>query len=101
MMKNVAKFTSDGQTLTIVAAQGKKGFNVKASVKTGSGKGAAKAVTGCRETFKTVGEAVSAMDKLKTEATKRGWTVMAMTVRNAFSAIPAPAKAEVATKSKK
>ena len=86
------KFTSqDGtQTLTIVAAHGKRGWNVKASIKTGTGKGADKAVTGCRETFKAEAEAKSAFAKLVAEGTKRGWVEKVVTTRNAFSSIPEP-----------
>lgn len=91
-MKNIAKFVSpDGnETLTIVAAQGKRGINVKASVKSGSGKGAPKAQTGCRAKFDKVDEAVSAFEKLCAESLKRGWTRKAISAKNVFSAIPAP-----------
>ena len=85
------KFKAGDQMLTLTMQQGKRGFNVKASVKTGSGKGAPKADTGCRESFKTEAEAKSAFSKLTAEATKRGWVEQAATTtRNAFTAIPAP-----------
>jgi predicted DNA-binding WGR domain protein len=99
-MKNIARFKSTDQTLTIAAVSGKSGFNVKASVKTGSGKGAPKAQTGCRQRFQTEAEARSAFDKLVSEARARGWSEMAVQPieRNAFSSIPAPAKAAKASK---
>lgn len=92
MTKSIAKFTSadKSQTLTIVAAQGKKGFNVKASVKTGSGKGAPKAVTGGRGSFDTADKAGAAFNKLKAEAVKVGWTEVKISAKNAFTSIPAP-----------
>ena len=91
-MKTIAKFRNADQTLTIAAASGKSGINVKASVKTGQGKGAPKAQTGCRQTFKSETDARGAFDKLVSEARTRGWTELAVQpiVRNAFSSIPAP-----------
>lgn len=90
MTSNKAVFTCADQTLTLVATEGKKGFNVKASMKTGKGKGQPKAITGCRETFKTLAEATAALTKLGEEALKRGWTAVTITKRNSFDAIPVP-----------
>lgn len=92
MFKKIAKFTADNQTLTIVAAQGKSGINVKASVKTGKGKGQPKAVTGGREKFDNEVDAVKAFDKLVRVAVSKGWTSVARTVKNAFTVneLPGP-----------
>lgn len=78
------------QTLTITASQGKKGINVKASIKTGKGKGTAKAQTGAREVVKTEQEAQAAVDTLAAHAKKSGWVKKAITSKNAFTMIPAP-----------
>lgn len=87
-MKTV--FVSGDQTLTIVAAQGKTGFNVKASVKNGKGKGTPKAITGARAKFTNAVEAEKAVKKLTEEAVSQGWAVKPVTSRNAFTSIPAP-----------
>jgi hypothetical protein len=91
-MNTIAKFRNADQTLTIAAVSGKSGINIKASVKTGRGKGAPKAQTGCRQTFKSETDARGAFDKLVSEARSRGWTELAVqpVVRNAFTSIPAP-----------
>lgn len=91
MTKHFAKFSSADQTLTVIAQQGKKGWNVKASLKTGSGKGTPKAKPGCREQFKKEDEAVAAFNKLVAEAKKAGWTKVEVASKNSFTTIPAPA----------
>ena len=89
-----ARFTSPDttETMTIIGAQGKRGWNVKVSIKKGKGKGQPKAKTGCRETFKTEKEAKSAFDKLVKESKARGWKELEVSTRSAFSAIPEPSK---------
>lgn len=87
-MTNVYQNTDKSQTLTIVAAQGKSAINVKASVKTGKGKGAPKAVTGGRGSFQTLDESVAHFDMLNEQAVKAGWTRIQRTNRNAFTTIP-------------
>ncbi len=98
MMKQTARFTSPdlSETMTIVAAAGKKGYNVKASIKRGKGKGAPKAKTGCRATFKTEKEANSTFSKLTKEALARGWKEQEVSTRSAFSAIPEAPKSSKA-----
>lgn len=92
-MKQV--FTAEGQTLTIVAAQGKKGWNVKASLKELKGKGTPKAKTGARAKFDTEKDAKKAFDGLVKETLTRGWVKVDRAERNAFTEIPAaPVKAK-------
>lgn len=101
-MKNITKFTNadKSQRMTVVVAQGKKGFNLKASVKTGTGKGQPKAVTGCRETYKTAPEAVKGYEAVVAGVKARGWTEVAVSVKNAFDlkSIPSGAKTSPAPK---
>jgi hypothetical protein len=98
-MKKV--FTAGNETITIVAAEGKKGWNVKVSHKRGKGKGADKASTGCRETFSTKALAEAAVTKLAAETVKRGWSEKQVYTRSAFSAIPeAPKSPKAAAQSK-
>lgn len=78
------------QTLTIVAARGKSAYNVKASVKTGKGKGSAKAVTGCRASFAESTDAEELFQKLVEDAKSTGWVKVDKRVRNAFTEIPKP-----------
>ena len=102
-MKTIARFRNADQTLTIAAVSGKSGINIKASVKTGQGKGAPKAQTGCRQTFKSETDARGAFDKLVSEARSRGWTELTVQpiVRNAFTAIPAPSASASSSKPNK
>lgn len=60
--------SAEGQTLTIVAAEGKSGWNVKASLKEQKGKGTPKAKTGARQKFTDEAGAKKAFDKLVKEA---------------------------------
>lgn len=78
------------QSLTIVAQHGKSAFNVKASVKTGKGKGSPKAVPGCRHSVQTQEEAQEIYKSLVEQAEKAGWTRVPRTSRNAFQEIPKP-----------
>lgn len=101
MFKQTAKFNQadSNETLTVVVAEGKSGFNIKASIKTDAGtKGAPKAKTGAREKFTKKEEAVKAFDKLTKEAVSRGWAKVERVERNAFSSIPAPTVLKTAKK---
>lgn len=91
-MKQVAKFTSaDGsQTLTIVAATGKTGHNVKASIKTGKGKGQPKATVGGRSKHSNENDALEAFQLHVKQAELEGWQRAATSTRNAFVTIPPP-----------
>lgn len=96
MTKMIAKFNAEGsdQTLTVVAAKGKRGINLKSSVKTGKGKGQPKAVTGTRATVLTEADAKTRFDALVRDAEKAGWKRVTVTSKNAFTSIPAPAPRE-------
>lgn len=85
-MKNTALFVSPDKTqkLTIVLALGKRGYNVKCTVK-GIGKDAPKAITGGRESFKDLPDASKAFEALKTAVTGKGWTVGVKREKNAFT----------------
>lgn len=85
------------QTLTIVAQRGKKAFNVKASVKTGKGKGTPKAVPGCRHSVQSEGEAHDIYTSLVDQAKRENWTPVSRTSRNAFTEIPKPGAVTSAT----
>lgn len=96
-MKKSIKFLNVAKTvvLTIVLAQGKSGFNIKASQKNANAvkgkKGAPtkdRAATGCRAKFTTLKEGEAAFTKLSDEARKQGWTVVPKIDRNAFTSIP-------------
>lgn len=93
-MKNklvsVFRDATTDQMLTIVAQHGKSAFNVKASVKTGKGKGSPKAVPGCRHSVQTQEEAQEIYSSLVDQAEKAGWTRVPRTSRNAFQEIPKP-----------
>lgn len=92
-MKNIRKFISpdNSQVLTIVAQTGKSGINVKASMKQ-AGKGVPKAVTGGRAKPTSEQEAIDLVAKMANDATKLGWVPVAVSVKNAFTEIPAPSK---------
>lgn len=99
MTKTTLRFSSpdSSQALTIVAAQGKRGINVKASIKDGKLKGGPKAQTGCRKVVQSEQDARSAIDAMVKEAVKAGWTKVTLgdgthSSKNAFVAIPAPVK---------
>lgn len=99
-MKNVSKFISADKTqrMTVVIASGKKGFNLKASVKTGTGKGQPKAVTGCRAKYDTVAEATKGYEAVLAGVKAQGWTSVAVTVKNAFDLKSIPSGAKPAAK---
>lgn len=83
-MKNIAKYSSGNQLLTISAISGKRGVNVKATLKIGK----EKAQTGCRETYKDDKTAQKAFDKLCSESESRGWNKKTTSSRTAFTTIP-------------
>ena len=96
-MKNIAKFASpDGtQNLTVSATSGKKGINVKVTVKgIGKTKDVGRAQTGCRHKYESEQEAQKGFDKLVAETKARGWTPVVAQSRNAFVAIPEAPKAK-------
>lgn len=105
MTKHTTKMTAGDQTMTIVAAEGKSGWNVKASIKTGNEKvkdGGVKAITGARAKFDNEAEAVKVVAKLVKDAEGKGWTKREISAKNAFTEIPAPtASTAVAKRAKK
>ena len=88
-MKNITRFISpDGsQKITVSAIGGKKGFNLKATVK-GTAKDSPKALTGMRATYATEKEAQATFDKVVKETKARGWVEQPRNLRNAFTTIP-------------
>jgi hypothetical protein len=90
-VKQTKTFKSANQTLTLTSAEGKRGWNVRASLKTGGGKGSPKAITGCRQIVKTEPEAKKVIERLAADAIARGWVEVVKTTRNAFSEVPPPA----------
>ena len=88
-MKNISRFVSpDGsQKITVTAIGGKKGFNLKATVK-GTAKDSPKAMTGMRATYASEKEAQAAFDKVVKETKARGWVEQPRNLRNAFTVIP-------------
>jgi hypothetical protein len=91
MQKNRSlRFVSpDGKaTLTVIRSVGKRGINVRASLKADGDK---KAATGCRSTHTTEAEANAAVEALKNATLQRGWTERVKTTaasKQAFTEIP-------------
>lgn len=91
MKKNASlRFVSpDGKaTLTVIRSVGKRGINVRASLKADGDK---KASTGCRSTHSTEAEANAAVSQLKSATLQRGWTERVKTAgatKQAFTEIP-------------
>lgn len=91
-----ARFTGGtNSTLTVMLHTGKRGHNLKVSVRTPG----EKTTTGLRSTVKGDEDAAAEFEALCADAVKRGWTPK--TGRSTFSEMPVPptAKAAKATKS--
>ncbi len=87
-MTTTLRFVSpDGKSmLKVLKTQGRRGINVRASLKTESD---TKAQTGCRSTHATDAEAEKAVETLREATLQRGWIAQqAKAVRNAFGEIP-------------
>jgi hypothetical protein len=96
-MKNqVARFTGGvNSTLEVQLTTGKKGQNVRVSVRTPG----EKTQTGCRNLFTEPAKATAKFDALVADALKRGW--IAKAPRNAFTEVPAPPTGKTAAPRKK
>ncbi len=98
MNKMVIKFGStDGARLSIFARPSKRGngVNVAATMKPVG----QPAQTGCRASFETDAEAKSAVDALKADAVKNGWTPIEKRSKRAFTRIPAAPRSRNGKKS--
>lgn len=96
MKTQSARFTGGtNSTLMVMLHTGKRGHNLKVSVRTPG----EKTTTGMRSTVKDDAEAMEQFKALCADAVKRGWTPKAG--RSTFSEMPAPptAKAAKSTKS--
>lgn len=84
-------FQNGEQLMTILCAQGKSGYNVKASIKSSKD---TKALTGARGNYADAAEAEAYYNDLVESAKKTGWKPKTVTSKNAFAAIPKPGSKE-------
>jgi hypothetical protein len=82
-----ARFAVNGASLIVTARQGVRGYSVQASIRANA---KAKPQTGARSVLTDEARARAEFDRLKADATAKGWIEQVTANGNAFADIPAP-----------